>query len=381
MDGLINNGVKFDDPNDQSWNCENPQLGNNHNLDYHHTPNINYYQNQSERQYHWARISATPTGSPMSLGTLLASPAVCLETREIPVTHQAQGPSTPIIGNQPTRAGPPCPTGHLWLHQAKHLCWEPMPQPVNPHLHSRQAKRPHAEIFAAAYAALTKRALKNSKAAQATEKKKHGQRGPRCPQSCPSYHGGAEVHLDRSWFTRGFVAWTTFVHKHTGDMKESFLLIKDVDNQVIFCRYKALMIQYKVHITHSGSAGLHEALAQHGLSKSAWNYLSDMHADNPVAFGFSLVNIGSDLNLIAANPNANNHAGAEVGPQCDDHLMATLSTIQAPGDSHSEGLSLWCFTMCTFQMEQYPTYPSPIPTNWLPNACTTRFMPPGPRLI
>lgn len=46
----------------------------------------------------------------------------------------------------------------------------------------------------------------------------------------------------------GFVAWTTFVHKHTGDMKESFLLIKDVDNQVIFCRYKALMIQYKVSI-------------------------------------------------------------------------------------------------------------------------------------
>lgn len=32
----------------------------------------------------------------------------------------------------------------------------------------------------------------------------------------------------------GFLAWTTFVHKHMGDVKDKYLLIKDINNQVIF---------------------------------------------------------------------------------------------------------------------------------------------------
>ncbi|KNZ48468.1 hypothetical protein VP01_564g2 [Puccinia sorghi] len=91
------------------------------------------------------------------------------------------------------------------------------------------------------------------------------------------------------------------------------------------------------HITHSGSAGLHEALSRNGLSKSglkypflqAWNYLSDMHADNPAAFEFSLVNIGSEFNLIASD---------QTGAEADQLLLALVIMM----------IQLWIKLNCSF---------------------------------
>lgn len=60
-----------------------------------------------------------------------------------------------------------------------------------------------------------------------------------------------------------------------------------------------------------------------------------MHADNPAAFEFSLVNIGSEFNLIASD-----QTGAEVGTQSNylpDNPIDTgnLPNIQAPGKTNN----------------------------------------------
>lgn len=102
------------------------------------------------------------------------------------------------------------------------------------------------------------------------------------------------------------------------------------------------MTQYKNvydHIAHSGSAGLHDALARHNLSKSAWNYILHMHADNPAASGFGLVNIASDFNQLADNHDADEHAGADVASQLDDlpdnPLVNDIAgKTPVPGDSN-----------------------------------------------
>ncbi|PLW31696.1 hypothetical protein PCANC_24845 [Puccinia coronata f. sp. avenae] len=54
-----------------------------------------------------------------------------------------------------------------------------------------------------------------------------------------------EEHDRLSSLTPGFIKWSPFVLKYTGDMKDDFLLIKDFSNEVIFRRYNALMTQDK----------------------------------------------------------------------------------------------------------------------------------------
>ncbi|KAI7946119.1 hypothetical protein MJO29_012507 [Puccinia striiformis f. sp. tritici] len=60
-------------------------------------------------------------------------------------------------------------------------------------------------------------------------------------------------------------------------------------NDKILRRYRALMTTWKVvydKLSHSGSAGLHEVLAQEKLAESAWNMLNDMHQTNPGAHAY-----------------------------------------------------------------------------------------------
>ncbi|KAI7941960.1 hypothetical protein MJO28_011987 [Puccinia striiformis f. sp. tritici] len=60
-------------------------------------------------------------------------------------------------------------------------------------------------------------------------------------------------------------------------------------NNKILRRYRALMTTWKVvydKLSHSGSAGLHEVLAQEKLAESAWNMLNDMHQTNPGAHAY-----------------------------------------------------------------------------------------------
>ncbi|PLW08536.1 hypothetical protein PCANC_22616 [Puccinia coronata f. sp. avenae] len=64
------------------------------------------------------------------------------------------------------------------------------------------------------------------------------------------------------------------------------------------------MTQYKVvldHTSHSGSAGLFEVLAEHGMDENAWNFIKDMHEDNPAASGAGLVEVDSPYGDILAN--------------------------------------------------------------------------------
>jgi len=64
-----------------------------------------------------------------------------------------------------------------------------------------------------------------------------------------------------------------------------------------------------------------------------------MHADKPAAFGFGLVNIGSEFNQLAANHNAKDHAGGNVSSDSDDPPNDPLgndhtSNTPAPIDSN-----------------------------------------------
>ncbi|POW03816.1 hypothetical protein PSTT_10840, partial [Puccinia striiformis] len=85
--------------------------------------------------------------------------------------------------------------------------------------------------------------------------------------------------------TPGFLVWTTFFTKNTVD-REEYPLLVGMANDKILRRYRALMTTWKVvydKLSHSGSAGLHEVLAQEKLAESAWNMLNNMHQTNPGA--------------------------------------------------------------------------------------------------
>ncbi|PLW41165.1 hypothetical protein PCANC_12389 [Puccinia coronata f. sp. avenae] len=104
--------------------------------------------------------------------------------------------------------------------------------------------------------------------------------------------------------TPGFIKWSPFVLKYTGDMKDDFLLIKDFSNEVIFRRYNALITQYKViqdSLSHSGSGGLYETLLKHNMDEDIYHFIVDMHGNNPAANGGHMLELDNPYDDLAAS--------------------------------------------------------------------------------
>ncbi|POW09797.1 hypothetical protein PSTT_06586 [Puccinia striiformis] len=176
---------------------------------------------------------------------------------------------------------------------------------------TRKRKRTREEIEAADALAAAKRTARNIKAAhkraetlkkQADRAAQKAARDEAAAATTPRFIWTDEqtvellrfVQLVKDDFdeleerTPGFLVWTTFFKANTLD-REEYPLLVGMANDKILRRYRALMTTWKVvydKLSHSGSAGLHEVLAQEKLAESAWNMLNEMHQTNPGAHAY-----------------------------------------------------------------------------------------------
>ncbi|POV99455.1 hypothetical protein PSTT_13772 [Puccinia striiformis] len=143
------------------------------------------------------------------------------------------------------------------------------------------------EIDAAKALAAAKRTARNIKAAHRRAEALRKQADP-AAQKAARDEAAAATTPRFIWTDEQTVDLTTFFTKNTVD-REEYPLLVGMANDKILRRYRALMTTWKVvydKLSHSGSAGLHEVLAQEKLAESAWNMLNDMHQTNPGAHAY-----------------------------------------------------------------------------------------------
>ncbi|PLW37575.1 hypothetical protein PCANC_15281 [Puccinia coronata f. sp. avenae] len=128
-----------------------------------------------------------------------------------------------------------------------------------------------------------------------------------------------EEHDRLSLLTPGFIKWSPFVLKYTGDMKDDFLLIKDFSNEVI-----------QDSLLHSGSGGLYETLLKHKMDEDIYHFIVDMHGDNPAANGGHMLELDNPYDDLAAshtnNAEFNDGSARSVTSDLDADGITALAT-------------------------------------------------------
>ncbi|PLW09720.1 hypothetical protein PCANC_26710 [Puccinia coronata f. sp. avenae] len=175
---------------------------------------------------------------------------------------------------------------------------------------TRRNKQTQEEIEESNNLAAAKKAEKTRKVAKMAEKKRQKQAQKQARAAIKIYggatlHQGTQANYNKTSKKRpGCLVWSLYVHKYCGPKKDHYITIRELKNEVIFWRYKALMTHYKTvldFLKHSGSGGLYEVLAEHGMAEEAWDFIKEMHGVNPAASGAGVVDMNATIGDMMAN--------------------------------------------------------------------------------